>query len=192
MKFDRSAQDSMRKSRMTQGFRNTLDARKTYLSNRSKFQSETDHLQNMVNHKKSHSMYSGADLERKESMIDKATDNSFFSLRQNLSKSVARENKNVTSTSFAVPDEKVQAKRFLFNQIAKSQNRNNQKNLTFGNILGNESLLDSSKLNILNRHETRQNRGLSNSINFISHSPVTRHRITTEGGIFPMNDSTRQ
>ena len=65
-------------------------------------------------HRKSYSMYSHSDTLKKESMIDKATDNTFFSLRQNLTKSVARENKNVPSTSFAIPDEKVIAKRFLF------------------------------------------------------------------------------
>ena len=67
---------------MIQGMQNTLDARKTYLSNRSKFKSESENMQ-IINssHRKSNSMFSRTDAKMKETMIEKATDNSFFSLR---------------------------------------------------------------------------------------------------------------
>ena len=109
-----------------------------------------------------------------------------------MTKSVARETKNTVSTSFAVPDEKVVAKRFLFQKMARSTNqRKNARNITFGNILPNDLQVDN-QLTLMNRHATRQNRGVSNSIDFVNHSPVSRHRITTDGGTFPINDSTKQ
>ena len=104
---------------------------------------------------------------------------------------MTRENKNATSTSFAVPDEKLAARKYLFNRRSMMHTRNN-KSVTFCNPLPSEV----SRNHVItpsmghNRHRSRQSYGVSNSIDFITHSPISHHRLTADGGFFPINDTS--
>ena len=72
----------------------------------------------------------------------------------------------------------------MFSQQAKEK----QKSNGFGNLMSLES---NTNLPRFNRHKNRQGYGISNSIDFISHSPISNFRVTSDGGTFLMKEPSR-
>jgi hypothetical protein len=73
-------------------------------------------------------------------------------------------------------------------QFAKSK-ENVQRSNGFANLLSSQRNDSQPRFN---RHTHRQGYGVSNSIDFINHTPISNHRVTSDGGTFLMKEPTKQ